>query len=343
MMRPGSDGDGRMHAAASATVVAAGSDETARGSLVWTVKEGSACGVRKGWLGFLWMLKILVPISLLTALLEWSGLMKHMDFLIQPVMSVIGLPAMAALPLIIGMLTGVYGGIAAMMVLPFSKEQMTLMAIFLLIAHNLIQEGVIQGKSGLHPLKATIFRLAAAFITVIIAAQFLNATTIQNMSHVGKVMADAQPFMAAMKNWAVTMWHLAVKIFFIIMGIMLLLENLKALGWIDHIVRVLLPFLKALGLSPKVGMLWMTAVVFGLAYGAAVIVEEAKRGDLSPQELEELQLSIGINHSMVEDPTLFLSLGLNAFWLWIPRLITAIVAVRLLTLWRLIRHKRTAR
>lgn len=341
-MQPGSDGDGRMHAAASATVVAADSDETDRGSLVRTVKEGSACGVRKGWLGFLWMLKILVPISLLTALLEWSGLMKHMDFLIQPVMGVIGLPAMAALPLIIGMLTGVYGGIAAMMVLPFSKEQMTLMAIFLLIAHNLIQEGVIQGKSGLHPLKATIFRLAAAFITVIIAAQFLTAPTVQNMSSVGNVMADSQPFMTAMKNWAIAMWHLAVKIFFIIMGIMLLLENLKALGWIDHIVKMLLPFLKALGLSPKVGMLWMTAVVFGLAYGAAVIVEEAKRGDLSPQELEELQLSIGINHSMVEDPTLFLSLGLNAFWLWIPRLITAIVAVRLLTLWRLIRHKGTA-
>jgi hypothetical protein len=43
----------------------------------------------------------------------------------------------AALPLLVGTLTGIYGAIAAMVVLPFTKGQMTLIAIFLLIAHNL--------------------------------------------------------------------------------------------------------------------------------------------------------------------------------------------------------------
>jgi hypothetical protein len=80
-------------------------------------------------------------------------------------------------------------------------------------------------------------------------------------------------------------------------------------------------------------MLWLTAVVFGLAYGGAVIVEEAKNGDLSPEELEILHLSIGINHSMIEDPLLFMALGLSAFWLWVPRLIMAILAVHVLRLW----------
>ncbi len=92
-------------------------------------------------------------------------------------MSILSLPAIATLPLLIGMLTGIYGGIAAMSVLPFSQDQMTLMAIFLLIAHNLIQEGVIQAKSGIHPFKATVFRLAAATFTVIAVAPFLNVTT----------------------------------------------------------------------------------------------------------------------------------------------------------------------
>jgi hypothetical protein len=36
---------------------------------------------------------------------------------------------------------------------------------------------------------------------------------------------------------------------------------------------------------------------------------------------------------MVEDPALFMSLGLSAFWLYVPRLIMAIVTVRLLRLW----------
>jgi len=37
--------------------------------------------------------------------------------------------------------------------------------------------------------------------------------------------------------------------------------------------------------------------------------------------------------SMVEDPALFLSLGLSAFWFRIPRFITAIIAVHLFDLY----------
>ena len=48
----------------------------------------------------------------------------------------------------------------------------------------------------------------------------------------------------------------------------------------------------------------------------------------------------GINHSLVEDPSLFLSLGLSPFWLWVPRLLAAILAERLLRLWRLFLKKK---
>ncbi len=69
-------------------------------------------------------------------------------------------------------------------------------------------------------------------------------------------------------------------------------------------------------------------------------MEEAKEGHMTAEELENLQLSIGINHSLVEDPALFLSLGLSAFWLWVPRLLMAIVAVRILTWWKAVHIKR---
>ncbi|HEX7503821.1 MAG TPA: hypothetical protein VF336_01015, partial [Syntrophales bacterium] len=111
------------------------------------------------------------------------------------------------------------------------------------------------------------------------------------------------------------------------------------MGWILPIVKALSPLLRILGLSEKVGILWMTAVVFGLSYGGAVIVEEARQGHISKEELEELQLSVGINHSMVEDPFLFMTFGVSAFWLWVPRLITAMAATRMLTLWVSYRQK----
>ena len=299
------------------------------------LREGLFAGIRKGWNGFVWMIKILVPISLLTALLAWSGWIEKGQFIIQPVMDWLSLPAVAALPLMIGMLTGIYGGIAAMVVLPLTTEQMTLIAIFLLMAHNLIQEGVIQGKSGLNPAKATVFRLICATLTVMVVAAFLEINLSVPATPVAAELIR-QPFSLMLWKWTMASSKLCLKIFFIIMTILIILEVLKSVGWIEHIVRVCRPVLKALGLSEKAGILWMTAALFGLAYGAAVIVEEANEGHLGKKELEALHLSIGINHSLIEDPALFLALGLSAFWLWIPRLITAVIAVRLFSFYHLL-------
>jgi hypothetical protein len=297
------------------------------------LREGLKAGLRKGFDGFVWIMKILVPVSLFTAVLSWTGWLNYLDFLLQPLMSVMSLPAMAAFPLLVGMLTNIYAGIAAMAVLPFSKDQMTLMAIFLLVAHNLIQEGVVQAKSGIHPLKATLFRLIAAIFTVMAVAPFLDITTTV-MGSAGMSLDTPKSFTDVMMEWGLTTLNLSVMIFFIIMGILTLLELLKTFDLIHPMVRLLNPLLKLMGLNDKVGFLWLTAVVFGVAYGGAVIVEEVKAGHLTTEELEELHLSIGINHALVEDPSLFLSLGLSPFWLWVPRIITAILAERLLTLWR---------
>jgi len=280
--------------------------------------EGLRDGLKKGFDGFVWMMKIVLPVSFLTALLDWSGLLAKMDFLLQPLMNLIGLPAAAALPLIIGMLTNIYGGIAAMAVLPFTTGQMTLIAVFLLICHNLIQEGVVQANSGIHPVKATLFRLTAAVITVWVCSLFLD-TKMPLEAGPGGLQATALPFVGMMKNWFFSMLGLSLKIFLIIMSILTFLEIMKKMGWIHPVVRAMSPLLRLMGLSRQVGILWMTAVVFGLAYGGAVI---------------------GINHSMIEDPSLFLSFGLNPFWLWVPRFIMAIIATRLLTLWVEFRKKR---
>jgi hypothetical protein len=302
----------------------------------YLVREGFLSGIHKGWSGFLWMMKILLPVSFLTAALEWSGWIRHLDVLVQPVMTVLYLPAMAALPILIGMLSGVYGAIAAMAVLPFTVEQMTLMAIFVLICHNMIQESVVQAKSGINPIKAILFRLLPAIITVILAAQFLDTSTSESTAKGLEALAT-ETFTQMLANWGLTMFHLALKIFLIIMSLLTIMEILKALGWIERLVTFLAPLFKVFGLSTKAGIIWITALIFGLAYGAAVIVEEAEKGNLTREELEGLHLSIGINHAVIEDPSLFLALGLGAFWLWVPRLIAAILAVHLLRSWHALR------
>jgi hypothetical protein len=151
----------------------------------------------------------------------------------------------------------------------------------------------------------------------------------------------SQPFINALQEWGLTTLSLSFKIFLIIMCILTSLEILKTFDLINPLVKALNPLLKIMGLNEKVGFLWLTAVIFGVAYGGAVIVEEVKAGHLSKEELEELHLSIGINHALVEDPSLFLSLGLSPFWLWIPRLVVAVIAERLLQLWRVFRKEKS--
>ncbi|MDO9514792.1 MAG: hypothetical protein Q7J01_01655 [Syntrophales bacterium] len=300
-----------------------------------TLRLGLTVGIGKGWRGFVWMMKIIVPVSFLTALLAWSGWMERIDFVIRPVMGFLSLPDVAALPLLIGLLTGIYGGIAAMAVLPLNIGEMTLIAVFLLIAHNLIQEGIVQGKSGMGILKATLFRITCAVITVLIIAPFVDATGPGTAdTAAAAVLHSSQAFGEMVIQWGQVMGGLAVTIFFIILCVLTVLEILKVFGLIDHIVRFLSPVLRVMGLSERVAILWIAAALFGLAYGGAVIVEEAGKGDLTDEELESLHLSIGINHAMIEDPALFLPFGIGLFWLWIPRLVLAMVAVRLLALWR---------
>ena len=231
------------------------------------------------------MLQIIIPISFLTSLLSYSGWMDRIDFLLQPVMSLLSLPSMAALPILVGMLTGIYGGIASMVMLPLTNEQMTLIAVFILISHNLVQEGIIQAKSGIHPLKATLFRLTASVITVIIVARFIKPDTLAVISE-GLSGAAAQPFVAMLKNWFIASFYLCIKMFVIIMALMILLGIMKSFNIIHYIVRVISPVLKAMGLNQKVGILWITAAVFGIAYGAVVIVEEVKEGNFDRLDLD---------------------------------------------------------
>lgn len=302
-----------------------------------TLKTGVRDGLKRGWEGFVWMVKIIVPVSFFTALLEFSGLLDALNFVLEPAMGLLNLPSIAALPLVVGMLSGIYTGIAAMIVLPLTTNQMTLIAIFLMISHNLVQEGIIQAKSGLGAFKATLIRLAASVITVIVVSWFLGDYS-RAPAAAAETISHSPTFFGMIEAWFTATLLLSIKLFIIIISIMILLEIMRMYHIITYMVKMLAPVLKIMGLEKRVGILWLTAVIFGLSYGAAVIVSETKDASFNREELENLQLSIGINHAIIEDPGLFMSLGLNPFWLWVPRFLAAIVVVHLFSLWQKIRN-----
>lgn len=296
--------------------------------------SGIKSGLIKGLKGFLWLLKIIIPISFATSLALYFGLIDRADFLLNPLMKWLCLPPSAAIVLITGLFTGIYGTIAAMSVIPFSVEQMTLMAVFSLISHNILQESIVQGNSGINPFIAGCFRLMMAFLVTFICARLMGLSSSAVLAGGSLTAVNGRPdsFMSMLTSWSLDTLKLTLQILCIIMPLMVTLELAKIFNIIHLITKLISPLLKLMGLTRSTGMLWITATVFGLSYGAAVIVEETREKRFERHELSKLHLSIGINHSMIEDPALFLPFGLSVFWLWIPRLIAAIVVVRIYSL-----------
>lgn len=297
------------------------------------LKAVAARGFHKGWRGALWMYKILIPVSFLTLLLEMGRIVDRLDGLLGPAMGVLHLPAKAALPLVAGLLTGIYGGIASMAVLDFTLKETTLIAVFLLISHAMIQESVIQGQSGIHPLKATAFRLVTSILVVWLIGVFWMGGGEAATAH-GVIAGAGTGYIAMLRQWCLDTLVLCLQIFCILIPIMILMEWMKARGLAERMGALLGPALGLMGLSRHAGLLWLTAALFGISYGGAVIVEETRNHLLTADELERLHLSIGINHAMIEDPVLFLPLGIHPLWLWLPRLLAAMIAVHLLILFR---------
>lgn len=291
------------------------------------LRSGFNSGVKKALNSFLWICRIIVPVSLLVNVFRWIGWLQYLEAVFSPFMYLINLPPEAGLPILTGIFLSLYPAIAVMTTISLTIEQMTLVAIFSLISHSLILEGIIQQNSGLNIVKAAIIRFTAAVGAVLIVSQFFGDTSVSVAQ--SAVSIAAVPVSELFIAWLISTANLLAKVAGILFLVMILLEILKNMEWLDRLIGILKPVLKVIGISERTAMMCVVATVFGLMYGGAVIVEESKKLNLTKDELERLHIFIGINHAMVEDPALFAALGLSALWMLLPRLIMAVIAVQM--------------
>ncbi len=253
-------------------------------------------------------------------------------------MNLLHLPSAAAIPLVMGIFTGIAGTVAAMTAIPFTHEQMTLIAIFSLISHHMIQEGIIQARSGSSFLRSVSVRLISSVVMVLLVSNFMGSGEPKLARYV-IYSGQAIPLQDQFLDWLRDMFVLSAKVLGIIMLMNILLELMKTYSLIEKMNRMVRPFLSFLGIEPEVGVLWLTSSFMGLAYGGAMIVQEVETHQFSVSCLQRLHLSVGINHGIIEEPLMFLPLGMHPVMLWVPRLVAAIVVVHLYRLGLVISRK----
>ena len=289
-------------------------------------RSAVATGVKKTVSTVWFLLKIMVPTSLVVALLGWSGLLQIIAGFLSPLMRLIGLPGQAALAFISGVLLNTYSAIAVMGSLALSLRDATILTVMCLIAHNLIVETTVMKSAGSSAVKMLFLRLGAA----IVAAFVLNILLPQAMA--GKAFSPGigsgkVEFLVMLKNWGFATLQLVGKIILYVLVIMLTQSVFEEFKIMDFLSKVLAPFMKIFGLPSEASFLWIVINIVGYAYGAGIIKAEYESGRMKKQDGDLFNHHAAISHSLLEDTILYSAISIPVLWLVIPRLLLATAVV----------------
>lgn len=124
-----------------------------------------------------------------------------------------------------------------------------------------------------------------------------------------------------------------VQIIIIVMPIMMVLRFARELNIINKVSAYAEPFTRRLFLSREATFPLIIGIVFGLTYGAGVIIQAAKEGRLTSRDMILINIFLGLNHAIFEDTFLFYAIGANAGVLLLTRTAIAIIITYLIGKW----------
>jgi spore maturation protein SpmB len=296
-------------------------------------REGIAKGLRMA----IWLLSIMVPISLAVTILSWTGALAEMSHWLVPVFDLVGLPAATVVAFLTGVFLNIYSAIAALGSIPLTDRQITILAVVMLISHNFPVEATVQKKTGSSAISMILLRLSASLVAAYLLNLVLPAGDVVARTRGANV--GGLTFWPMLYVWGKSTAWLVGKVIGIIIGLMVMQRILKEFGVIRWLSKVLYPALWLLGLPRETAFLWIVANTLGLAYGSAVMIEETATGEIDRRDVDLLNRSIAICHSLLEDTLLFVAIGAWALWITLPRLVLAAAAVWLYRIWVFLNHK----
>jgi hypothetical protein len=141
-------------------------DAPARGA---RLRRDLIAGVRSGLWTFWTLTRAMIPAYAAALVLEKLGVIHALAHVAQPVMKLLGLPGGAAVPLVVGYVLNIYSAIGAMQVLHLNGRQITVLAIAVLIGHNLLVEGAVLRRAGMNGTAFGVLRALAGLAAAAVA------------------------------------------------------------------------------------------------------------------------------------------------------------------------------
>jgi hypothetical protein len=143
--------------AASVAVAAA----TPPASLRERLRRDLGVGVRSGLRTFWELARVMVPAYGITLVLDQLGVVAWLADQARPLMALLGLPGDAAIPLVVGYVLNIYAAVGSISALDLTPQQITVLAVAILIGHNLFVEGAVLHRAGMNGFAFAALRIVA--------------------------------------------------------------------------------------------------------------------------------------------------------------------------------------
>ncbi|MCY8857847.1 nucleoside recognition domain-containing protein [Bacillus atrophaeus] len=285
-------------------------------------RDGLAAGLHTTWtLG-----KIIFPVTLLVTLLQHTPVMDWLIKLISPVMGLFGLSGEAAIPLVLGNMLNLYAGIAGILTLDLSVKEVFILAVMLSFCHNLIIESTVAAKVGIKIGVILAVRIGLAAVSAVIIHLVWHGG--QKTAQYGFIApkSEAPDGWLAMFTEALTKAGLGVlQLAAIVIPLMIVIQFMRDLGWLNTFSRWLSPFTQMLGMNKNTSMTMVAGLTIGLAYGAGVMIKAVEDDGVSRRDMTLAFIFLVACHAVVEDTLVFIPLGIPVWPLLFIRITTAIL------------------
>lgn len=272
--------------------------------------------------------KIMLPVSLLMAILNYFGIVDWLSVIFQPITNLLGLSGKAILPLLSGYLINTYSAIALMISLELPMKEIAILSSMVLLSHTLPVELSIQKKAGGNMGLLFLIRVGSSIITGIVLNIVIPNESVIISSETQAITAVATTsLLVVLKSWVQDNVTTIIKIFVINIVISVVFKCLIKFHVVDKLSSLLKPIMFIFGLGKECAPYWLIANVIGLIYGAGILITANENNDLGKEEIRRLNVSICSMHSIIQETANFLVLGVSILVLIVPRFITAVVSV----------------
>ena len=274
----------------------------------------------------LWLLKVMLPISLAVRVLQYVGVIDWLAGYLSPVFSYIGLSGDSAFVFLTSIFLPLYPTIAVMTTLTLTLREATILAVMCLVSHNLPVECSVAHKTGSRFGEIVAFRIAMSFVAAVVLNWLLPQSDAP-FSFLASTTTEVTSWGMLLMQWLTSSLSLIVTIVLIVTALMVLQRVLEEFGWMHRIAHSLSSLMCLFGLPSGCSLLWLTGNVVGMAYGAAIMIDEVENGRLTREEANLVNHHLGVSHSLLEDTMLFVAMGISFWWIFLTRLVLAMVAV----------------